>query len=79
MFRCAYCPIGPDLPCRGEQVRRLCQLIDPEHPAYSPGYLTRLLGTEEDRLSPDDVIARVEEMGRRAQAGERGGGCGGCP
>ncbi len=29
--------------------------------------------------SPDQIIARVEAMAARANAGERRGGCGGCP
>ena len=29
--------------------------------------------------SPDQTIARVESMAARANAGERGGGCGPCP
>ena len=34
--RCSRCPIEPGLPCAGRGVRRLCELVDPAHPAYNP-------------------------------------------
>ncbi len=36
------------------------------------------LAAGEPLESPDEVIARVEDMALRAQAGETRGGCGGC-
>src|SRR5271157_5203658 len=40
--RCSRCPIEPGLPFAGRGVRRLCELVDPTHPAYNPAYLTLL-------------------------------------
>jgi hypothetical protein len=40
--RCAHCPVEPDIPCAGIQVRRLCTLVDPGQPSYNPGYITLL-------------------------------------
>jgi hypothetical protein len=41
--RCAHCPIPEGLICRGEDVRRLCEIVDPEHAAYNPGYIRVLM------------------------------------
>ncbi|MBV8487519.1 MAG: hypothetical protein JO161_04520 [Planctomycetaceae bacterium] len=40
--RCAHCPVGPDVPCAGLRVRRLCTLVDPTQPSYNPGYVALL-------------------------------------
>lgn len=48
--RCAHCPRAGLATCQGEAVPRLCQLVDPSHPAYRPEYLSAL-GSE---APPDD-------------------------
>jgi hypothetical protein len=40
--RCTHCPIPAALACQGEEVRRFCELIDPGHAAYDPGYIPSL-------------------------------------
>ncbi len=63
-----------------QRYRHLCsdanRLPPPNAPADWRRHMHEILGQAGD---PDVVIRRIEAMGRRAQAGERGGGCGGCP
>ena len=40
--RCAHCPVEPGLPCKGIEVRRLCELTDPNHAAYNASYRSLL-------------------------------------
>lgn len=72
-MRCPLCPVAHEIPCQGEKVRRFCQLIDPSHPAYTPGYTVSV-----QIASADAAIGAVEAMAARANAGQRGG-CGACP
>lgn len=37
-MRCSYCPIPAALACRGEEVHRFCELIDPGNASYAPDY-----------------------------------------
>jgi hypothetical protein len=39
---CDHCPIGPDCKARRLKVGRYCELVDPSHPDYQPGYVARL-------------------------------------
>ena len=50
--RCSRCPLEPGLPCAGRGVRRLCELVDPAHPAYNPAYLTLLRPKVNDAAVP---------------------------
>jgi hypothetical protein len=77
-MRCDHCPLATDLACPGEGARRLCDLIDPAHPAYQPGYITTIRGhasnrekwpvksgqedPEADRPSPAESMALVRAM-----------------
>lgn len=38
MSHCLHCPMPEGTACRGESARRLCDLIDPGHPDFIPGY-----------------------------------------
>jgi hypothetical protein len=40
--RCPHCPVDPGRPCEGLGVRRLCELVDPNHAAYNPAYRSLL-------------------------------------
>lgn len=61
--RCRRCPLAPDAPCAGVDIRRLCQLVDPEHPDHDPAYKAVLTTT--DRPRPDAVDADEEPPPRR--------------
>ncbi len=37
-LKCSTCPLEEDHHCRGELARRLCELVNPVHPAYDPAY-----------------------------------------
>jgi len=86
--RCPRCPLPAEDPtrCRGEDVRRFCELIDPSCPAYDPGYVgvilaeSRRLASEPVRPTPAESAALVRAM--RAcpyrSAGSTGCGCGHC-
>src|SRR5271170_6196543 len=37
--QCAHCPITEGLSCQGQEALRLCMLIDPGHPEYTPEYI----------------------------------------
>jgi hypothetical protein len=45
-MKCSHCPIKEQ--CRGEEIARLCDLVDPRHRDYKPGYASI--------LAQDDVI-----------------------
>jgi hypothetical protein len=40
--QCAYCPITEGMSCQGQDARRLCMLIDPGHPEYTPEYVATI-------------------------------------
>jgi hypothetical protein len=40
--RCSHCPLAADLTCRGPQLRRLCELVDPRNPKRKPEYVSVL-------------------------------------
>ncbi len=63
---------------RHERYRVLCHDKHPDHAIWRARMISQATG-EPIVEDPDVVIKRVEEMARRAQAGERRGGCGGCP
>ncbi len=86
-MRCADCPVAEHLECPA--TGRVATMLGVQlcHRLVEPGYADELIAHalpprpagEIIPEDPDVIIARVEEMGRRAQAGERGGGCGACP
>ena len=43
MTRCARCPVSPDLVCPGSDVRRFCELADPDHCDHRPAYRDTLV------------------------------------
>jgi hypothetical protein len=53
--RCPHCPIERGLACEGLRVRRLCELVDPTHPAYNPEYLS-LLGPLASSELPEALV-----------------------
>jgi hypothetical protein len=48
--RCIRCPTPPEIRCRGLDVRRFCELIDPSGSGYDPGY-ERVILSESHRLA----------------------------
>ncbi len=85
-MRCVDCPVAEHIECLA--TGRIATMLGVQlcHRLAEPGFADELIAhalpprpTEEPIAEdPDAIIARVEEMGRRALAGERGG-CGGCP
>lgn len=61
-MRCPHCPISG--PCRGENAARLCELVDPTHPAYNPAYLRVLVPTDPHRVPLAESL-RITEMAKR--------------
>jgi hypothetical protein len=51
-IRCSHCPVAAGLRCKGREVRRLCELVDPTNTAYNPAYLSLLEQGEADELAP---------------------------
>lgn len=52
---CANCPLSPDRrPCVAVTTghRRYCQLVDPSHKDFNPGYLKHIVGDAVDRPPP---------------------------
>jgi hypothetical protein len=46
---CVNCPITEGLYCPGEDARRLCMLVDPEHPEFTPEYVATIRGLARPR------------------------------
>lgn len=40
--QCAHCPLADGRPCPGLDAHRLCMLVDPGRPEYSPGYIAAI-------------------------------------
>jgi len=67
--RCHHCPVNPALACPGSDVRRFCELIDPGHAAYDPGYIrtlwamgNRVPKAADQRLTVVEALERVQAM-----------------
>ncbi len=66
--RCPNCPTAPGLHCAGTDVPRLCELVDPDHPAYNPAYLPLLTpgalvpGDDPRSKSPSPDLPNAAEM-----------------
>lgn len=64
-MRCGHCP-RPGLPCRGEAVPRLCELVDPTSAGRRPEYLAALAIDEApDPAPPPLPLAVAIEANRR--------------
>lgn len=46
MTPCAHCPVDPPSDCRAARtgLTRVCDLCDPAHPDYAPGFAAQLAG-----------------------------------
>lgn len=76
MTHCSACPVATWLHCVGEDAPRICDLVNPVHPAHVPGYADTVKANAED---PDAIIARMERAMKAYAAlppGERRGCCG---
>ena len=56
-IRCPHCPALAGARCKGQEIRRLCELVDPTSTAYNPGYKALL------SRGPDAVPARHASEG----------------
>ena len=84
--RCPRCPVDPAVRCRGQDVRRFCELIDPADPQYNPGYRAVILA-ESARVAGAPALPTVAESVLLVAAmkacpyrstGANGCGCGRC-
>jgi hypothetical protein len=50
--RCESCPCDPGVACRGLQLRRFCELMDPGHPDHEPKYAGVIRGLSSGELAP---------------------------
>ncbi len=64
--RCPLCPVDDAIECRGLKVRRFCDLVNPAHAAYVPGYEVSVRVASSpvpaDRPSPAAAVALVHQM-----------------
>lgn len=51
-MKCDHCPRDDE--CRGEEIHRFCELIDPDHPDHEPAYLDALGPTPAEPPPRDD-------------------------
>jgi hypothetical protein len=51
--RCSHCPVGEGSRCKGQEIRRLCELVDPTSAAYNPAYKPLLPEREEGSPDPE--------------------------
>lgn len=76
MSHCPHCPLGPDERCPGEAAQRLCDLVNPSHPDYRPGYrdTIRLHAAKMTDLPPlvEQAKSAAEAVGRVVAAAVRG-------
>jgi len=69
---CPHCPVPAGLVCRGLDVPRFCELVDPEHLAHDPRYI-RILVADDVQVAPD--LARVDAAYAEHGTGPARGGC----
>lgn len=67
--RCAHCPVQAARYCHGRRVRRMCQLIDPAHPDFTPGYDRAVIATSADVAAVEaghmpPVVTQVASLAR---------------
>jgi hypothetical protein len=72
--RCPHCPTPKDELCRGEQIQRFCQLVDPEHPDYNPEYKRILVRDDYVAGNYPAVVQQVRNLWRDFKAFVRSGG-----
>jgi hypothetical protein len=81
---CPRCPVSPTARCRGLDVRRLCDLIDPACPSYDLRYVAVILAQSAGTDRPAQPAAETVELARRMNrcpfrsTGAAGCGCGRC-
>jgi hypothetical protein len=72
---CRYCPLRDADHCRGQDVPRYCELLDPAHPAYDPRFGPIVIAETARFAHPD--LARLDRALAAAGTGRKPGGC--CP
>jgi len=87
MVRCLRCPVLTPVRCRGLDVRRYCELIDPSCAQFDPGYLEVILA-ESHRLASAlpvmplaesaALVRRMNACPYRSASKDSGCGCGQC-
>jgi len=59
---CAHCPIGEGFFCQGEDARRLCMLVDPEHRDYTPEYVATIRSLAQPRKPDGHRVAERPDL-----------------
>jgi hypothetical protein len=77
-MRCPHCPAPEGELCRGEKIKRFCQLVDSTHPDYNPAYKRILV--KDDVEVTDEMRAEWMAQAMIADPGliermAKGGGC----
>lgn len=57
LSRCPHCPVEEGARCKGQEIRRLCELVDRANPAYNPAYISLLKEGRENRPEPNGAAA----------------------
>ena len=58
---CDHCPLGGRA-CQGLEIPRLCDLVDPSHPNYTPSYLAVLAPDRIEYEPPDPETTRLNSL-----------------
>jgi hypothetical protein len=72
--RCNRCPTSPDIRCRGLDVHRFCELIDPSRDRYDPRYRDVIV----DDSTRFQDLARLDAAYAAHGTAALPGGCGKC-
>ena len=60
--QCVHCPIAEGLSCQGEDARRLCMLVDPGHPEYTPEYVATIRSLARPRTTDETRPAERPDL-----------------
>ena len=62
--RCPHCPAEEGARCKGQEIRRLCELVDPTSAAYNPAYVSLLVQAADagERPSARETLALLRRM-----------------
>ncbi len=63
-MRCSHCPAPIEEHCRGEEVNRFCDFVNPSHPQYDPAYKRILV--RDDHQGPIEMPPRTSESNEAA-------------
>ena len=53
--RCVHCPLADGRPCPGQDAHRLCMLVNPGRPEYTPGYIAAIRDLAQSRATDGPI------------------------